>query len=373
MNKYVIDNHLGIANVGNLYRIKQVMRKALRGESITIGFLGGSITQGCLSSTPQTCYAYLVYKWWKEKFPQAEVKYVNAGIGGTTSQFGVARVDNDLLSHGIDFTTVEFSVNDDNTDHVMETYEGLVRHIYGSENNPAMLIVNNIRYDNGKNAQEKHNAIGTAYRIPCVSMKMPIYSQVQNGIISPSDITEDYLHPNDEGHSMVAEVITYFLELVYDKLEDDVEEYDTQMPEPVTLNAYEHSVRYQNTNSNPVNSGFQIDDTPQNDIREIFRHGWFSFEKGAKLTFEIEASCIAVQYRKSIIKPTPVARVIVDGNIDNAMILNGNFEETWGDSLHIDTVVEHLPYGKHSVEIEIIETQEDDKVPFYLVSVIGSC
>ena len=53
------------------------------------------------------------------------------------------------------------------------------------------------------------------------------------------------------------------------------------------------------------------------------------------------------------------------------MILDGNFEETWGDSLHLDTLAEHLPYGKHTVRIELIETHEDDKVPFYLVSVIA--
>ena len=64
----LIDNHLGIVNCGNWYRIKKVMRKAKSGEPITVGFLGGSITQGCLSSTPETCYAYLVYEWWKNNF-----------------------------------------------------------------------------------------------------------------------------------------------------------------------------------------------------------------------------------------------------------------------------------------------------------------
>ena len=42
------------------------------------------------------------------------------------------------------------------------------------------------------------------------------------------------------------------------------------------------------------------------------------------------------------------------------------------DSLHLDTLAEHLPYGKHTVEIEVAKTHENDKVPFYLVSVIVS-
>ena len=52
--------------------------------------------------------------------------------------------------------------------------------------------------------------------------------------------------------------------------------------------------------------------------------------------------------------------------------VDGNFEETWGDSLHLETLAEHLPFGTHTVEIELIETHKEDKVPFYLVSIIAS-
>ena len=83
------------------------------------------------SSTPETCYAYLVYKWWKEKFPQAQIEYINAGIGGTTSQFGVSRVEQHLLQKKPDFILIEFAVNDDNNEFFRETYEGLIRKTYG--------------------------------------------------------------------------------------------------------------------------------------------------------------------------------------------------------------------------------------------------
>ena len=71
-----------------------------------------------------------------------------------------------------------------------------------------------------------------------------------------------------------------------------------------------------------------------------------------------------------MVQPTPIAKAIVDGDEEHTMILDGNFEETWGDSLHLDTLAEHLPYGKHTVRIELVETH--DKVPFYLVSIIAS-
>ena len=198
--------------------------------------LGGSITQGCLSSTPETCYAYLVYEWWKKQFPDTSVTYVNAGIGGTTSQFGVARADSDLLSHHIDFSVVEFSVNDDDNAHFLETYEGLIRHLYSDEGKPAFLIVNSVRYDDGCNAQAQHNRIGEVYQIPCVSMKPTIYAKVADGSITNREITQDDLHPNDLGHQMMADVIIHFLELVYANLEHEREQ-DNDMPAPITQNA----------------------------------------------------------------------------------------------------------------------------------------
>ena len=120
----------GVINTGDDSRIRQVMRRAANGEALTIAFLGGSITQGCLASTPEGCYAYLTYAWWKEAFPKADFTYINAGIGGTTSHLGTGRVEEDVLQYEPDFVIVEFSVNDaDDSAHFQETYEGLVRRI----------------------------------------------------------------------------------------------------------------------------------------------------------------------------------------------------------------------------------------------------
>lgn len=376
---YGIDLEKGVLNEGNRCRIKRVMRKAKRGEDITVGFIGGSITQGCLSSSPETCYAYLVYKWWREKFPDTNVIYVNAGIGGTTSQFGAARADSDLLSYDIDFTIVEFSVNDDDNEHFLETYEGLIRKLYMDKNAPAVLIVNSVRYDNGVNAERQHVKVGKAYGIPCISMKPTLYAKVLDKTFVSRDITADDLHPNDLGHALMAEVITSYLDKVYNSLgeqaADDENDVDAGKVALVSPNAYQNSIRYQNYNCEKILTeieGFEADDEPQNDIREIFRRGWTSGREGARICFEVDASCIGVQYRKSVNKPAPIARAVIDQDVENAKLLDANFDEDWGDSLHLDTLAEHMPYGRHTVEIEITQTHKDDKVPFYLVSLITS-
>lgn len=96
-------------------------------------------------------------------------------------QFGVARADSDLLSHHIDFSVVEFSVNDDDNAHFLETYEGLIRHLYSDEGKPALLIVNSVRYDDGCNAHAQHNRIGEVYQFQCKleTYLMPKWLMVQ--------------------------------------------------------------------------------------------------------------------------------------------------------------------------------------------------
>lgn len=372
--EYNIQTEKGMINRGNWGRIKRCMQRAKRGENIITGFLGGSITQGSLSSSPETCYAYLVYKWWTEKFPDTEITFINAGIGGTTSQFGVSRVEDHLLKYKPDFALIEFAVNDENTEFFEETYEGLIRKTYADSCKPAVLLMNNVMYDTGVNAEEMHLKVAKNYDLPMVSMKSTIYPEIQAGNIKAPEITPDNLHPNDAGHALVAKVITDFLEKIYQDLnEEEIPAFeDGSLPTPITANAYENSVRYQNDNAEPELCGFAADLQPQENIRDIFRKGWTAGKVGDKITFTIPCSGIAIQYRKSVKQPTSIAKVVVDGRVEEAMLLDGNFKEDWGDCLYIDTVTRHMPYAKHKVEISIVEAHDNDVVPFYLVSVIGS-
>lgn len=368
---YKINKDAGISNRGNLARIKQVMQRAQEGEQIVLAFLGGSITQGCLSSRPETCYAYLTYKWWEKMFPKAEIVYVNAGIGGTTSQFGVARVEEDVLAHRPDLVIVEFSVNDDSNEFFLETYESLVRKIYASETRPAIFLVHNVYYDSGKNAQIQHAKVARHYDLPAVSMQSSIYPAVVSGEIENREITPDDLHPNDAGHELVASVITNYMEKILEEVEVEEIEKD-ELPAPMTLSAYEDSKRYQNHNSMPESNGFEADQSEQRDITDCFKHGWIAKEKGASITFKIKGSGIAIQYCKTIKRPAPVAKVVIDGCEEQAVRLDVNFDEEWGDCLYIETIARHIEDREHMVKIEITEIPEGIKSPFYLVSVIGS-
>lgn len=370
-----IDYEAAVSNRGNQAGIQKVLQRARQGERLTIGFLGGSITQGSLATEPKFCYAYRVYEWWRKTFPRAEFVYLNAGIGATDSQFGCARVEDDLLAYRPDFVIVEFSVNDDSTPHYLETYEGLIRRICGADWSPAVLLVHNVRYDNGANAQLIHGKVARYYELPAVSMQSCIYPELLSGRLENREITPDDLHPNDYGHQLAASVITHFLEQILaagEKPEEWAAEPAAQKKKPFTANAYQDSFRYRNDNSAPVLDGFVPDPEPQQGITDLFKKGWTASEKGASIVFEAEGSCIGVQYRKTIQLPAPVAEVILDGDEAHPFPLDANFDETWGDKLALETILEHGEAKVHKVEIRLTETHAEDRLPFYLVSVIAS-
>ncbi len=366
----------GVINTGDDSRIRQVMRRAANGEALTIAFLGGSITQGCLASTPEGCYAYLTYAWWKEAFPKADFTYINAGIGGTTSHLGTGRVEEDVLQYEPDFVIVEFSVNDaDDSAHFQETYEGLVRRILKAPSAPALLLVHNVRYDDGGNAEQIHAPVGAYYHLPSVSMKPTIYAQVAAGNIKNRDITQDDLHPNDAGHALVAGVITHYLQSVKEAVENDAAAWgqDTPfgvLPGPLTANGYENAHRYRNDELQPVLcEGFVKDETEQSAVSDCFKKGFMASRKGDKIVFEAEGASIGVQYKKTMKGPVPKALLTLDGDTAHPILLDGNFDEDW-DCLYLETILEHGEHKMHRIEIELTEAHENDAEPFYLVSLI---
>ncbi len=383
-----------IVNEGNTARLKACMERAAAGDKLVIGYLGGSITMGSLAAVQENCYAYLSHLWWKDTFTQAEIGFVNAGIGATTSQFGVARVEEDLMVYQPDVVFIEFTVNDDSNVHFQETYEGLVRKVYGHKTAPAVITLQNAFYHDGICAEEIHTPVAKYYDLPCVSFKKAIVEQVMDGKITESDITPDHLHPNDAGHALLAEVVKYYLRQVYTQWQqergqkEELQEKKCETAEasesteitknaesinktPLTKNRYENSIRLRNRNLElQANYGFVPDTSVQEHITHIFKNGWEAKKEGAFLEFEVEAACLAIQYRRTMQHPAPSMKVVVDSR--EAGILNGEFDETWGDLIALETIFEEDKKAKHRVRLELVNVHENDKLPFYLVAVLVS-
>ncbi len=360
----------------DLERIESVIRRAQMGQELTIAFLGGSITQGSLATVHENTYAYRVYKWWCETFPQAKFNYVNGGIGGTDSYYGVSRAVTDVLMYQPDLVVVDFSVNDVDNIYCEETFEGVLRKLLCWSSRPAVLLLNNVFYDSGESTQDVHNKLADHYGVPHVSVHDTIYRRMKAGEYSRIDITPDGLHPNDKGHGLVAAEITKFLEEIVKETEvnkecsNDESACPCVLPSPVTANAYEDAKRLTVREICPELSGFRADTNEKMGHLDHFKNGWTGTNAGDKITFELEGSCIGIQYRKTISRPAVRAQAVLDGDTEHPVLLDGNFDEDWGDCLFIQPILHHGENKKHTLEITVVDDECAGTTPFYLMAVI---
>ena len=220
-----------VTSEGNRARLARVIAKAMGGEDITLGVLGGSITQG-YSADSGKAYADRLREWLQNTF-NVNVKLVNAGIGSTTSVIGVHRIQKDLLDYNPDLVILEYAVNETDTDpRTRETYENCIRRILQTGDDTALILLFTVKHS-GENNQAAESAIGTAYSLPMISYKDGVYPMIEDGTLAWADISPDSIHPNNYGHQMITALLTHFLAGVI----DDIDSISTVVPEiPAAIN-----------------------------------------------------------------------------------------------------------------------------------------
>lgn len=91
--------------------IPRTLEKLRRGEKVTIVTWGDSVTVGGDASRPENRYANRFITLLRERFPQADIRHVNAGVGGSTTEGRLPAFKTEVLDHKPDLVTIEF-VND---------------------------------------------------------------------------------------------------------------------------------------------------------------------------------------------------------------------------------------------------------------------
>jgi len=110
----------------------------------TICFFGDSLTQGAFRT--HTDYEAVYHNRIKKKlnfiFPDAVVNIINSGIGGTTAEFGVGRLERDVISKNPDLCVVCFGLNDaGGREEGLDTYKNSLDTIFKKLNQTGMEVI----------------------------------------------------------------------------------------------------------------------------------------------------------------------------------------------------------------------------------------
>lgn len=352
-----------VLNEGNQARLAKVIKKLQAGESVVVAYLGGSITQGS-SAGNELCYAKLTTNWLEEQFPDAKIKYVNAGIGATGSYIGIHRADRDVLAYDPDLVFIDFSVNDtsDRMTTNKATYEGLIRKLWNHDTAPAVICLA-MTQENGTSVQDAHYEIAAKYDIPMISYRNAILDVIDKDYIIWDDISDDNIHPNVQGHAVLTQMITNYIQTVI----DDVDNIDTTEPELPEADAM--GAKYENAE-------IVVPGDERCTATGIFKEHNMTFGNfgipwvakvpvGTEITggleFTVNAKNIGILYGK-VISNGGVLDVYVDDEC--MMSINCAFPGGWGSYVEFAEIAAFDEAGEHTVKI--VPQQTDAAALYYL-------
>ena len=355
---YVIENGItdrmkALANYidGNKARLAKVFRKAQAGEPITVAYLGGSITQGSSAQTNKW-YAKLVTEWLQEQFPDSQITDINAGIGATGSYIGVYRADRDVISRSPDLVFIDFSVNDttEHTDRNMASYDGLIQKLWNSDSSPAIVTIA-MTMENGTSFQEYHGEICEAYDIPMISYHDAIMDVIRNKHIVWKDISDDNIHPNTVGHSVLTEIICSYLQSVIDDLDSIDTEHESDVSKPYITDKYNTAgLILPGSDEVTDSTGWKLAANNFGNFGDCYRavakEG--TFEGVSPLVFEFDAKSIGVFYGE-IVGGGATFDVEVDGQV--VKTIDSEFPGGWGSYVEAEEIIDFDECGHHTVRI----------------------
>ena len=226
-------NYFDKAEPHKLTYLENTYTKLMRGESINISYMGGSVTDGYGSTNQSTkSWRANITSWLADTYG-VRVNANKASIGGTGSYFGAFRYDTDIAAKQVpDLLFIEFAINDrykkSTYDEVVRQSETLVLKAY--EQNPNVDIIYVLTFDNITYASDyeqlrAHRDVAEHYGLLCIKLGDLFFSHIEAENRAREDYFADGVHPNDNGYALYTEFIKSAI--LYDFPEGEVK--DTQI------------------------------------------------------------------------------------------------------------------------------------------------
>lgn len=337
-----------------LVRTKQRIKEG----KLTIGFIGGSITDG----RPRHNWPDPVAAWFVDRFQGVRIIVENAAIGATGSDLAVLRAQRDLLDRGCDLIFIDYAVNDEDlpTEERMPAREGLIRKLLGSD----LILVHTYSqkmYEEMAVGQvpasiAELEQLAEHYQLNSVWMGLYAFQEVCRGMMRWEEWLPDGLHPSYRGSYSYAQSVIVMLE---QQLGAEAETYalpqlhnDYTLPAPLDPNHWEAADLI------PL-SELQLEGpwvTKRWPYYEWFDQVLETFVIGAKLSFHFTGRGVVLAFDFG--KTSAEFRYRLDGG---PWIEEQRERPEWaGDEgwLRLSRLREGLPEGNHFLELEVIRSQD---------------
>lgn len=348
-----------------LGRSKMKFEKEKRGR---VAFLGGSITA-------VSGWRDLVCEKLKERFPETEFDFVNAGIPSLGSTPGAFRFERDVLARGeVDLLFEEAAVNDDTNGfsdvEQVRGMEGIVRHALLA--NPNMDIVLLHFADPGKLQDylkgqtpaviANHERVAEHYQIPSIDLAKEVGERIQASEFSWEADFKD-LHPAPFGHQLYARSILRLFDAAWSDDQPDTNGLRDKIPNPLDRFSYFHG--------RLVGPGEMFVDTAESSLQDWrLEKNWLPQDKAGTRDGFVGVPMVIGE------KPNAVMKVVFEGvgfglfvtsgpdagrieyRVDNGDWNTTELFTQWSSGLHLPwakMLASELTNQKHTIELRVAE------------------
>jgi lysophospholipase L1-like esterase len=280
-----------------------VLAKLQAGGEVKLAYLGGSITAAA-------GWRVQTRAWFADQFPNAQVREINAAIGGTGSDLGVFRVQRDVLQHKPDLLFVEFAVNDGGAspERIWQAMEGIVRQTWAADPRTDICFVYTYRVGYEKELEQGQcpraaaamEMLADHYRIASINVALKVVQLQREGkLVFQSDVaapagvirfSSDGVHPLDDGHRIYTDVVADAVRSMQSA--PQAVEHGPKLDKPFVADHWQQAKMVPLTPEMLSGNWVQLDD--QSPLARSFgaRMGtlWETGEPGSKITFRFRGS-----------------------------------------------------------------------------------
>lgn len=246
MNSYLTDIDLFIRRRQPLWHVKRAIERG----RITIGFLGGSITEPIEEPWNGKRWSDKVVNWFVGAFPGVVINVENAAKGATGSQSAIFRVEDDIINRGCDIVFVEYAVNDGGPSDIRShCREGLIRKLLNSEKADYDIVVTHTFHQPMYEAMlrgeipasiAEFELLCEHYSLSSVFMGDYAFRELNSGRLRWEEWLPDGLHPGDMGSNVYAVPVTRLLQAEFTEAEASA----YTVPAPLYPGHWEKAYKY---------------------------------------------------------------------------------------------------------------------------------
>lgn len=213
------------------------------GKSVSIGYIGGSITQGVY------CYRTQSAKYIASQFPKVNIQWMNAGVSGTGTDLAACRLQDQLLQFKPDMIFIEFAVNGA----YQPGMEGIIRQVIKDNPSTDICLIYTVLNGQAKLYQEGKvpeniqglEKIAAYYHLPSIHLGMEAALLEKEGKLiwkGTSDeaagkilFSTDGIHPLKEGGNIYAAAIARG----FQKMKAEATPHKHTLPQPLMKDNWE--------------------------------------------------------------------------------------------------------------------------------------